>query len=538
MKTASMAQNEYGERVIRITFHYDMDTIMQSRTLPGRKYHPEEKVWSAPVHIETLDLLSEWNFILDDKLKTFIEKSKKRKDEIVSLGIPELKGKLFPFQVRGVAFLEDKNGRALIADEQGLGKTIEALAWLQLHQEKRPAIIVVPASVKLNWKKEAELWMTNTNIEILSGTKAKKIKGNIVIINYDILFAWIEKIREKNPSVLILDEIHYTKSSKAKRTKAVKMLGKNIPHIIGLSGTPIINRPIEAFNTLKLIAPDLFPNFVEYTRLYCRPKWNGFGWDYSGSSNEKELHDKLIKTVMLRRLKSEVLTDLPDKIRSFIPIELDNSQDYKNAEIDFISYIRKEKGAEAAKNIERIEAMAKVEGLKQLAVKGKMKNAISWIQDFLETDNKLVIFATHHFVIDILMETFADIAVKIDGSVSQNNRQKAVDDFQTNEKIKLFVGNIQAAGIGITLTAASNVAFLELPWSPMLVEQAIDRLHRITQKFTVNAYFLLAIGTIEDRIAKILDMKRKTVDYIMDGIESENNSLIMELIKEYQETKT
>lgn len=530
---ASLAQNENNEKVIKITFDFNLDMLYKIRSLPGRKYHPTPSpAWSIPFSIEGLEQLQKWNFIPDEKLLYFVNKQKERKAEISINGISGLKGTLRPFQNAGVAFIEDKKGRALIADEMGLGKTIEALAWLQLHRNKIPVIIVVSASLKLNWQREAEKWLSDPNTEILSGTKIHKTKGDIIIINYDILFAWIEELRRRKPQIIIMDESHYIKANKAKRTKATKMLCKNIPHIIALSGTPIINRPIEIYNAIKIIDPDLFPNFVSFTRRYCNAKYNGFGWDFNGASNTEELNHILTTTIMIRRKKSEVLKDLPDKVYSFVPIELNNEKEYREAEKDFIAFVRKEKGQEAANRIENIEALAKIEGLKQLAVKGKLKQSIEWIRDFLESDNKLVVFCTHKFVIEELMTEFKN-AVKIDGSVSMTNRQKAVDDFQDRPEVKLFVGNIQAAGVGIALTSASNVVILEFPWTPGALVQCIDRLHRIGQKNSVNVYYLMAKNTIEEKIINMLDSKTKVCDAVLDGTDTPNETLLSELMKLY-----
>lgn len=533
-KTASMAINSFGDRVIKIMFPYELEMIEKVRTLSGRKYHNENHCWSAPIRVESLNDLIKWGFILDDRLDDFLEKIKVRTEEIVSVGgIPGLKGTLYPFQNVGVGFIESKNGRALVADEMGTGKSIEALAYLQLHRDKIPVIIVVPASLKLNWKKEAETWLPNPKVEILSGTTPWRTKGDILIINYDILPDWVDVLKKKDPQVLILDEVHYTKSSKAQRTKAVKKLGKGIPHIIGLSGTPIVNRPIEAFNAINLINPDLFPNFFAFTRHFCNARHNGFGWDFNGASNTKELHEILTNSIMIRRLKKDVLTELPDKIYSFVPIELNNSKEYKDAESNFIRFVRQTKGDVAAERASNAETLAAIEGLKQLAVKGKLPDAISWIKNFLEVDGKLVVFATHKFVIEALMNEFKGIAVKLDGMTNLTDRQRSVDVFQHNPEVKLFIGNIQAAGIGITLTAASNVAFLELPWTPGALVQASDRVHRIGQKDSVTIHYLLATESIEERIAKLLDSKRKVLDAVLDGIETKVDSLLSELIKEY-----
>ena len=528
-----MAQNSYGERVVKICFPYDLDMIMKIRTLPGRKYHADIKCWSTPVSVSSINSLVEWEFSIDNKLKTFIEKTKIREAQIVVTGIPGLNGTLYPFQNKGVAFIETNNGRALIADEMGLGKTIQALAWLQLHPDKRPVIIIVPASVKLNWKRETEKWLTNPNVEVLSGETPWKPTGDIIVINYDILLSWVNELKKMNPQVLITDECHYYKSNKAFRTKAIKKLGKGIPHVIALSGTPIINRPVEAYNAIQLINPDIFPNFFSFTHTYCNAKHTGFGWDFNGHSNDKELHEKLTGTIMIRRLKKDVLPDLPDKVYSFIPIELDNVKEYKKAEEDFIAYVKQEKGIEAAKRIENVEALAKIEGLKQLAVKGKLEQAIEWIKDFIETDNKLVVFCTHKFVIEELMKEFEKIAVKIDGGVSMNNRQKAIDSFQNNKNITLFVGN-KAAEEGITLTAASNIVHLEYPWSPKSLDQRNDRCHRMGQKNSVTVYYLIAQNTIEEKLIKLLDEKRKIIDGVIDGTDTPDIELLTELIKLYK----
>jgi SWI/SNF-related matrix-associated actin-dependent regulator 1 of chromatin subfamily A len=246
---------------------------------------------------------------------------------------------------------------------------------------------------------------------------------------------------------------------------------------------------------------------------------------------------------MIRRKKEDVLKDLPDKVRSFIPIQLHNEKEYRKAEADFITYIEEVKGKEAAEKASKAETMVSIEGLKQLAVKGKLVEAIEWIENFLESGEKLVVFTVHHFVIDALMAKFsyidkthklADRVVKVDGSVSMTDRQRAVDTFQNNPNCRLFIGNIKAAGVGITLTASSNVVFLELPWTPGDVTQAEDRCHRIGQKESVNIYYLLATGTIEEEIALLLDKKRKVLDAVTDGIETNQETLLKELIRMYK----
>lgn len=523
----------YALQVIKIVFPFDKEDIDRVKSLHERRYIPEGKYWVCKYQLENIEKLKQWGFTLATSLETILKRSVVSVKDVKEVHVPGLKMELFPFQKKGVAFIEAKNGRALVADEMGLGKTVQALAWLQLHPELRKAIIVVPASLKLNWLKEAKTWMTNPDCEVVSGTKPYKIRGQIIIINYDILAYWVEYLSSVGFKVLIMDEVHCIKNSTTKRTKAVKKLAKGIHHIIGLSGTPIINRPVEMYNALTLIDSSVIPNFKEYTKRYCGATYNGFGWDFTGATNTDELHKKLTDTIMIRRKKTDVLTDLPDKLKSFVPIELANQDEYETAESNFMDFLKETKGLDAAARASQAEALVEIEGLKQLALAGKLDACIDWIEDFLETDQKLVVFAVHKEAIDTLMGKFGKIAVKVDGSVSMVQRNESVIKFQTDPKIKLFVGNIQAAGVGLTLTEASNVAFIELPWTPGALVQAEDRCHRIGQKDSVTIHYLLAAGTIEEKIAKLLDAKRKVLDAVLDGEKTAQTSLLAELMKEY-----
>lgn len=540
MKKAFLTKYKNTEEpAIMIMFDFDWATVENVKTLPNRKFYDNgnnRKYWLCPYTTEAVEKLKSWEFELDPKLEEYYNKVNTITNTILpNITIPELDEILYPFQKEAIAFIEARNGRALLALDMGLGKSIISLGWLKLHEDRKPVLIVCPATLKLNWLREINKWFPNeNNIQILYGKHPNEnITGDIVIINYDILADWVNALIKIPFKVLILDESHFIKNRAANRTKAVKAISKNIPHILALTGTPILNRPIEIYNVLKILAPNQTPNFWEYVNRYCGARHNGFGWDFNGATNTEELHKKLSSTIMFRRLKKDVLQDLPDKIRTYVPIELDNKNTYVRAEEDFVDFIYKTKGKNAAMRVSNAEAIAKVEVLKQVAVKGKLKQVKEWINDFLSTDGKLVVFAIHRFVIDELMKEFKDIAVKVDGSVTGVNRDKAVQAFQNDDKIRLFIGNINAAGVGLTLTVASNVVFIELPWSPAILEQAEDRCHRIGQKDTVNIYYLLGVDTIEEKIAKMLDSKRKILDTVLDGKKTTPESLLSELIKSY-----
>lgn len=402
--------------------------------------------------------------------------------------------------------------------------------------------------------KEINKWMSDKKAyHIISGKPGKSDKlpkKDIYIINYDILadvigtkmvkgkkvniYGCRKDIIALDPKILIMDESHGIKNSDAQRTKACLNLAKQVPHVISLSGTPIVNRPVEMYNSICAVEPKLFPSFFRYAQRYCGAKHNGFGWDFNGASNTKELHQILTETVMIRRLKSEVLKELPDKIRTVIPMELNNRREYDRAEADLIAWLKANFGQKKADAAKKAEALTRIGELKRLAVRGKLDGCIDWIKEFLDSGQKLVVFAVHKFVIDALMEEFNGQAVKVDGSVSGEQRQAAVDAFQTQDNITLFVGNIQAAGVGLTLTAASTTCFLELHWNPGTHDQAEDRVHRIGQEAdSVNAYYLLAAGTMEEEIAELIDHKRQVLSQVLDGKDADEDSMFMELLKKY-----
>ena len=260
-------------------------------------------------------------------------------------------------------------------------------------------------------------------------------------------------------------------------------------------------------------------------------KLNGLGWTYDGATNTKELHQILTENIMIRRLKKDVMSDLPEKIISIIPIQINNKEEYQYAEKDFIKWLWERKG-----KITSAESLNKIEYLKQLAVKGKLDSIKDWIKNVIfANDEKLVIMATHHETIDDLSETFKDISVKLDGRNSQIKRNEVVNKFQNDDKIKLFIGNIKATGVGITLTASSKLAFVELGWTPGEHSQASDRIHRIGQKNSCNIYYFFAEKTVESSIINILDRKKIILDSVHDGFDTKENNLLQELLKQYKE---
>lgn len=449
--------------------------------------------------------------------------------------------------------------------------TAQALAWLQLHPELRPAIIMCPSTLKYNWAKECIKWMDNPNVYVINGRYNKNFSiedfsykssknGKIFIVNYDIISNSTEKYIDddgkqkkkflKNTGwesyfkgkakVLVLDEVHYLKNPDSHRTKAVNKVARSTDHVIGLTGTPIVNRPIEIFNVLKLINPQIFPSFFKFAQKYCDAKHNGFGWEYSGAINTKELHDILSREIMIRRLKKDVLKQLQEKTKIVIPLELTDKSSYIQASENFLDWVHDNFDFEKAQKAENAQALTKLALLKQLILDQKLDQCIQWISNFLETGEKLVVFATHQKVIHRLMKLYKEfekekdgIAVKIDGSLNAIQKQHAVDLFVQYPQCRLCVGNIKAAGTGVDglQKVCSNAAFLELPWTPGDLEQTEDRIHRIGQNDGAMIYYLLCQDTIEEDILEMLSDKSKILNSVLDGNDITDDTSITALLK-------
>lgn len=426
--------------------------------------------------------------------------------------------KLYDYQKRGVLRLEALKGRALLADEMGLGKTIQAL-YYHKRNKKGTTIVICPASLKWNWAREASVHI-GEQAEIVEGKKPPTMEGfnqnRLIIINYEILGAWVAYLRKLKPSLIILDECHYIKNRKAKRTKAVRLLCKGVKEVIAMSGTPLTNRPAELFPILNLICPSKFRSFMPYAMRYCDAKKNPWGWDFKGAKNLKELHSKLTDLMMIRRKKKDVLKDLPEKSRSVITVPISNRKEYDEAEDDLIAWLSKT-SVGAAKRAASAERLVRMGYLKRLAAELKIDSVVEWIKNFLEeTNEKLVVFGIHKKVIERLKDEFPN-SVVLSGTTKAKDRQTVVDTFQNDKSTRLFIGNLQAAGVGITLTAASTILFAELGWTPSEHSQGEDRIHRIGQRNAAMCYYMIAGNTIEEKLSEIIQNKQSVLSATLDG---------------------
>lgn len=455
----------------------------------------------------------------------------------LSACIEGLKRDLKSYQIQGVSFLASCNGKAILGDDMGLGKTAQAIAWAH-YAKVSPILVSCPASVKTNWAREIFLWTGDTDVYQIYGTKPtydmfeELPKHKWVIINHDLLTYWLSHLKAAKFQAFILDEVQAFKNTESKRTKALRSLCKNAPHLLALSGTPFENRPVELYPIIQLIDPVLFPTWFQYAQEYCDMKRDKYGViTAKGATNTLKLHKILTETCMIRRKKVEVLTELPEKTRTVVPLELSKSDRklYDEAEQGLRTWAQsssKGKGFKA-------EALVKFNELKQLVANLKLPLVFDWIDTYLEAEEKLVVFAHHHAIVERLVSMYKNISVCIDGRVPADKRAALVDKFQNDPKCRLFIGNLKAAGTGITLTAAHDTCTIELGWTSTLHDQAEDRVFRLGQKNAVTAYYLLVDDTVETRIASLIDKKRGMVSEIMDGKEVEDMQLLSVLLKDF-----
>ncbi len=299
--------------------------------------------------------------------------------------------------------------------------------------------------------------------------------------------------------------------------------------MIGLSGTPISGKPAEFFPVLQMIRPEQFSSFWKYAMEYCAPHKNPYSgtWDFSGASNLEALH-MVLQDIMIRRMKHEVLKDLPRKTRTIIPISISNRVEYTRAENDFLRWLAEVKGDKAAKRAAKAEAIVRLNSLKWLTAQGKMKFALKWMEEWLEsTDEKLIVFAYHRDSRGILKKAYPKAAL-VDGTVTGKKRQGQVDRFQTAPKCRVFLGQRQSAGTGLDglQRASCNVLFLEIGWTSVEHNQAEDRALRIGQTKHVNVYYLVGRNTVEERMLSIIEQKDGVCAQVLDGKESGGMNLL------------
>ena len=431
----------------------------------------------------------------------------------------------FPYQHAGVRELLLR-GNTLLADPIGLGKTAQAIGLIdEVHAAQ--VLIVCLASLKGNWANELDLWL-ESDLSYGIATGKEWPDTDIVIINYDILKKHRVKLQATRWSVIIVDECHYCKNPQAQRTKEVVALSGQ--YKVAMSGTPVVNKPADLHCILKWLDPKRWRNRTQYLNRYCNPrmiKVNGRNiWLYDGCTKGDELQKRLRSTVMVRRRKDLVLSQLPPKQRQIIDLDVSypnltkvrkwlcnlfGGESRLLSDDEFRAIV-----SSSAGGIDELP-FGSISEIRREAGEAKVPAVIEHLRDAIDSSGKVVCFAHHRSVIDRIYEAFSEEAVKLTGDTPVNRRQEAVAKFQIDPDISLFIGNIQAAGVGITLTSASHVVFAEASWVSGELIQAEDRCHRIGQNNNVLIQYLVVKDSIDSNVLRTVVYKQNNIDTVMEG---------------------
>ena len=557
------------------------------KAITGRRWDGKKFRWTAPVSATTArelvstlettgmtatDEVYQVAQVFEAKAETLRVASRLDDAEFQVTGLGEGM-ELLPFQRAGCSF-GMAVPRFILGDEMGLGKTMQALALLQARQSF-PALVVCPASVKLQWVDECERWLPGVSVDYLdSKGEGMTTQPDVLVVNYDLLTDVLVKDDEgervkhpktgkdvREPSValaavldadwqaLVVDELHYVKNPKAQRTIAIKRLVKGLPAsapVMMLSGTPIKNRPVELIEPLKILGvfDAVFGGWMNYVKRFCGAYRDNFGWKVNGSSNLGELADLLRGSCMIRRLKKEVAGELAEKIRVRTVVAMKNARQYRKAEADVIAYYadRKLQDEEFVESIQdmdpveqhkakqvrrkdvkhkalRAEALVRINALRELVGRLKTKAVIEWVENWLEiSEGKLVLFAHHREVQKELAEAFGDQAISLTGGMSAVAKKAAVGTFQSDPGVRVFVASLGAGGTGVDglQHVADTVAFVEYAWTPGEMSQAEDRIHRMGQDSDkVMVHHFVARDTIDTYFQEIITKKQAVLDAVL-----------------------
>ena len=440
----------------------------------------------------------------------------------------QFRGKLMNFQKEGLDFLLKSSGNALLADEMGLGKTVQTLSYVSTEKQTFPVLIVAPLVTLNNWEREIEKFLkkksrngrilesNSPSVTLIRTGKSKELpKTDIYVINYELLLKRSVDLEQVGIRTIVCDEVHNLRSKTTQKYKAVKKLAAlpTVQYRIGLSGTPIYNRGSEIWPIIDILKPGLLGSFKEFCEYFCYV--NDKGKAIVLENKRASLRNELQKHVMLRRKKADVLKELKDKVRYKEVIASDT--DYYLEELDKIWKKLEDEQKEAQTEFSKSASYHRaIQSERQIAGVAKLPHVINFVKNIMEIEESVVVFCHHKVIHKLLHESLQEFSpVSIIGGQTDSTRQDQIDKFQKGES-KLMIAGIRAGNVGINLTKAKYVIFAELDWSPAIHRQAEDRLHRIGQKNTVFAYYLIGNGTLDDHVASILVDKSYEIDAIMD----------------------
>ena len=430
---------------------------------------------------------------------------------------------LFPHQIEGVAFLLGRR-RAILADDMGLGKTRQAIVALRHAAPAGPYLVVCPASVKRNWAREISIATPESSTYVIGTGTEPPTNPEWVVINYDILPKHMAALGRERWAGLVFDEAHYLKNHKSQRSRLARELASQTkahgidPLVYLLTGTPLTNRPRDLFVLLQLVRHALGQSFLSFAKRYCAAERNDYGWQTGGASNVEELTVQL-HGVMLRRAQDQVLA-LPPKLRTWLPIEVPKGTGVKDMR-QVVALLMSEDKVAPGSTVDdrrlRGRLLAAVTRARQTLAAAKVAATIDFVAGAIDQGEKVIVFSCFEAPIERLAREFGDAAVVITGKTPAGRRQSIVDRFQDDPGVRLFLANIIAGGIGLNLTAATQVVFNDLDWVPANHWQAEDRAYRIGQTRTVNVTYVVAAKTIDDFVQGVLERKGALVQAVVDG---------------------
>ncbi len=533
-----------------IQFPYDKVVLKVVKQIAGVTWDNKEMAWRAPLASasEAIAWAKSFDVFVSPEVHGVSTSINKKLDELkeasrstdADIEVPLLQGTLLPYQRAGVEYAS-KAKRCFIADEMGLGKTIQAIATLEYSSKSSdtyPVVIVCPPTLVLNWQAEWNRWLPHRKVEVVTSRKSfpEPRTYDVVVVGYSNIQHWEKELTSHNS--YIFDESHYAKTPTAQRTKSAIKMAKSADKdgiVLCLTGTPVTNRPAEYASQLDIIGKlKEFGGLWGFYRRYCSAFQDKFGqWNISGHSHLDELNDRLRGTCYIRRTKSQVLTELPPVIHSPLLVEGTDVglKEYRKAEQDIIKYITdraKEIAIELGESphsaavvakirAESNEHLVKLSVLRRLSAKAKMPMVEEWVQSRIDDGKKVVIAAHHRDIVDDLAKKFGNLRIQGGMSVEEIEAQKARFQDEPVETAPVIVLSIQAAKTGHTLTSAQDILFVELPWTPSDLDQTFSRLHRIGQKGSVTATYMLTDNTIDQEIYALIEKKRKVVNAATEG---------------------
>ncbi len=533
-----------------IQFPYDKVVLKAVKQIPGITWDNKEMAWRAPLtsSSEAIAWANSFDVLVSPEVHGVSASIGKKLDELkeasrstdADIEVPLLQGTLLPYQRAGVEYAS-KARRSFIADEMGLGKTIQAIATLEYSSkdsEVYPAVVVCPPSLVLNWKSEWNRWLPHRRVAVVTNRREipEPRTYDVLVVGYSNIPHWEKQLLAHNS--YIFDESHYAKSPTAQRTKSAIKMAKSAPKhgiVLCLTGTPVTNRPAEYASQLDIIGKlKEFGGLWGFYRRYCSAFQDRFGqWNINGHSHLDELNDRLRGTCYIRRTKSQVLSELPPVIHSQLVVEGTEAglKEYRKAEQDIIKYITdraKEIAIELGESpysaavVARIKAesnehLVRLSVLRRLSAKAKMPMVEEWVQSRIDDGKKVVVAAHHRDIVDELARKFGNLRIQGGMSVEEVEAQKARFQDEPVETAPVIVLSIQAAKTGHTLTSAQDILFVELPWTPSDLDQTFSRLHRIGQKGSVTATYMLTDNTIDQEIYALIEKKRKVVNAATEG---------------------